>query len=209
MLHPSMSMKIGNSEPSVCIHNSGLSEKIYSMALVCGENEEIIDPDGGNVDWLLDLRIPLLDGSVVCRLGKFIADRLRMTGCRQVAGYGFGGNAMVCAAINANGYPHLMGGFIRPERKPHGRQRLIEGPLDVQLPVVLLDDLLNSGTTALHALTQLRNEGFHVEGCFTVCEFTWGKGRRKLEEEGLWVDTLMELTLNQGNKGGSDSAASI
>ncbi|MCY4158349.1 MAG: orotate phosphoribosyltransferase [Bacteroidetes bacterium] len=199
-------MKVENFEQSACIHDSGLSEEIYNMALVCGEHEGIIDPDGGMVDWLLDLRIPLLNGSIAGKLGKFIADRLRMAGCRQIAGYGFGGNAMVCAAVNADGYPHLLGGFIRPRRKPHGRQRLIEGPLDSRLPVVLLDDLLNSGSTALHALTQLRNEGFQVIGCFTVCEFTWGEGRARLEKEGLWVDTLMELTLNSENTGSSDSA---
>ena len=199
-------MKVGNLEPSAYLRDPGLSKEIYDMALVCGEDEEIIDPEGGAVDWLLDLRIPLLDGNVAGRLGNLIANRLRMSGHRQVAGFGFGGNAMVCAAINADGYPRLLGGFIRPQRKPHGRQRLIEGPLNTQLPVVLVDDLLNSGKTAFHALTQLRSEGYQVAGCITVFEFTWGNGRVRLEEEGLWVDTLMELTLNREKSGSSDSA---
>ncbi len=200
-------MTVGKIAESTRLHDSGLSEEIYDMALVSGEQERIIDPEGTKVDWLLDMRIPLLDGSVASRLGNLIADRIRMTGCRQVAGYGFGGNAMVCATIHADGYPHLLGGFIRLQRKPHGRQRLIEGPLDPHLPVILLDDLLNSGTSALHALHQLRSEGFHVAGFFTVFEFTWGSGRAKLEKEGLRVDALMELALNQKTTAGSSDSA--
>ena len=202
-------MKAENIDQSVHLFDSGLSQEIYDMALVSAKHEAIIGPDGRMVDWLLDLRIPLLNGSVTRRLGSLIADRLRQTGCRQVAGYGLGGNAMVCSIINAEGYPPLMGGFIRSERKSHGRQRLIEGPLDPHLPVVLLDDLLNSGDTALHALGRLRDEGFQVVGYFTIFEFTWGEGRAKLEETGLWVDTLMELTLNRKNGGTSDSAVRI
>ncbi len=194
--------KIDQSSDSYC---SQLSEEIYDMALVCGEHEEIMDPLGVEVDWLLDLRIPLLDGSIAAQLGSLLADQLRQTGCKQVAGYGFGGHAMVCAAVHATGFPPLMGGFIRKKRKPHGRQRLIEGPLDRNLPVVLLDDLLNSGASALYALNQLRDDGFNVEGCFTIFEFTWGEGRAKLEGEGLWVDTLMELALNRNHSGSSDS----
>lgn len=191
------------------LFDSGLSEEIYDMALVSSESEGIIDPDGAEVDWLLDMRIPLLSGSVAPRLGNLIAERVLMKGCRQVAGYGFGGNAMVCATIHADGYPHLLGGFIRSQRKAHGRRRLIEGPLDTQLPVVLLDDLLNSGATALRALHQLRDECFHVVGFFTIFEFTWGNGRTRLEQEGVWVDTLMELALNQKNSASSDSAVRV
>ncbi len=190
-------MNVAQSEKSISLHDYELSEEIYHMALIGGQDESIIDTNGKDVDWLLDLRLPLLDGRIANRLGQVVANRLRSLECLQVAGYGFGGNAMVCAAINCNGNPPLLGGFIRSERKPHGRQRIVEGPLDIRAPVVLLDDLLNSGKTALHAIDQLSKEGFNVVGCFTVFEYTWGEGRIKLEEKGFWVDTLMELAINQ------------
>lgn len=199
-------MKVERVKQSACLRDSGLSEKIFDMALVCGDQEEIIDSDGGRVDWLLDLRIPLLDGNVAGKLGNLIADRVRLRGCKQVAGHGLGGSTMVCAAIHADGYPYLRGGVIRSHRKSHGRRRLLEGPLDTQLSVVLLDDLLNSGTTALHALKQLRQEGFCVVGYITIFEFTWGEGRKRLEGNGIWVDALMELALKRNKSGSSDSA---
>jgi len=193
-------------EKSMSMQEYELSEEIYHMALIGGQHESIIDTNGKDVNWLLDLRLPLLDGRIANRLGQVIANRLRSQGCLQVAGYGFGGNAMVCAVINCDGNPPLLGGFIRSHRKPHGRQRIIEGPLDTHAPVVLLDDLLNSGKTALYAIGQLRNEGFDVTGCYTVFEYTWGRGRTKLEKEGLWVDTLMELTITQDTSQTSEPA---
>ena len=72
--------------------------------------------------------------------------------------------------------------------------------------MVILDDLLNSGGTAKRVLKELRREGFTVEGYLTIFEFAWGDGRTALEQEGLWVDALMELTLGQDNAGSSDSA---
>lgn len=188
------------------LHQSGLSQKIYDKALVSGSRETLLDPEGRLVEWLLDMRLPLLDGKMSREIGKLIADRLRMSGIRQVAGSGIGASAMVCATINASGSPPLRGGLVRLQPKPYGRRRLIEGPLDPAAPVVILDDLLNSGGTAKRVLKELRREGFMVEGYLTIFEFAWGDGRMALEKEGLWVDALMELTLGQENAGSSDSA---
>ncbi len=198
-------MKGVNEDQSTVSDDDGLIAEIYEMALIDGKHENLIDPTGNKIDWLLDLRLPLLDGRVSGRLGKLIADRMRSAGYRQVAGYGFGGTAMVCAALNVEGDLPLKGGFVRPHRKPHGRQLLVEGPLDPHAPVILLDDLLNSGQTALKAISQLQGEGFHVAGYFSIFEYNWGHGREKLEQAGLWVDTLMELTISQSHSENSDS----
>ena len=198
-------MKVGTTDQSTVSNDDGLIAEIYEMALIDGKHENLIDPKGNKIDWLLDLRLPLLDGRIACRLGKLVADRVRSAGYRQVAGYGFGGTAMVCAALNVEGHPPLQGGFVRPCRKPHGRQRLVEGPLEIHDPIVLLDDLLNSGNTALQAISQLQHEGFHVAGYFSIFEYNWGQGRKKIEQEGLWVDAMMELTISQSHSVSSDS----
>jgi len=198
-------MKVGHTDQSILANDDGLIAEIYEMALIDGKHENLLDPTGKKIDWLLDLRLPLLDGRIACRLGNLVAHRIRTAGYRQVAGYGFGGTAMVCAALNVEGHPPLQGGFVRPQRKPHGRQLLVEGPLDIHAPIILLDDLLNSGQTALYALSQLQHEGFHVAGYYSIFEYSWGHGRKKIEQQGLWVNTLMELTISQNDMGSSDS----
>jgi orotate phosphoribosyltransferase len=113
---------------------------------------------------------------------------------------------MVCSVLASEGEPSFKGGFIREARKPHGRRRLIEGPLDPSEPIVLLDDILNSGRSAARAVSLLRGDGFTVAGLITLFNFTWSGGRTRLEAEGLWIDSLLDLNLRDSSRAGSDSA---
>jgi orotate phosphoribosyltransferase len=97
------------------------------------------------------------------------------------------------------------GGLVREKRKEHGRRRLVEGPIDSDEPVVMVDDIINSGRSASEALTLLRGAGFTVEGLLTLFNFTWSSGQSRIEAEGLWVDSLLDLNLQEGTSSSSDS----
>lgn len=174
-----------------------LGRKLYDQALVRREDEDITDPRGQPIGWLLDTRMPMLDGRLFPEVGRVLGDRLRSRDMHQVAGYGFGAYALVCAVLAAPVTPPFDGGFIRDRRKPHGRRRLVEGPLDRSKPVVLLDDILNSGRSAMKAVELLRSDGFRVAGLMTLFNFTWSGGRQRIEEEGIWVDSVLDLNLRQ------------
>lgn len=179
-----------------------LGKVLYDRALVRREDEHITDPRGNPIGWLLDTRSPMLSGDTYSRVGKVLARRLRGRGLDQVAGYGFGSYALVCSVLGAGGSQNdtdgsgnFRGGFVRAERKQHGRRRLVEGPLDRNRPVVLLDDILNSGRSALHGKQLLERDGFQVVGVMTLFAFTWSGGRERLESHGIWVDSVLDLNL--------------
>jgi orotate phosphoribosyltransferase len=44
----------------------------------------------------------------------------------------------------------------------------------------------------------LRSDGFEVAGVMTLFNFTWSGGRTRLEADGLWVESLLELNLREG-----------
>ncbi len=182
-----------------------LGRRLYEQSLVRREQELITDPRGQPIGWLLDTRIPMLDGRMFKEVGNMLAERLRSRDVYQVAGYGFGAFSMTCSVLSASGEPTFKGGFIREQRKPHGRRRLVEGPLDRSQPVVILDDILNSGRSASRALSLLRSEGYNVVGLMTLFNFTWSGGRARLEAEGIWVDSLLDLNLRESGRGSSDS----
>jgi len=183
-----------------------LGRRLYDRSLVRREDELITDPRGQPIGWLLDTRVPMLDGAMFNEVGSVLAQRLREKDVHQVAGFGFGAYALVCSVLSVSHEPTFKGGLIREERKEHGRRRLIEGPLDPDAPVVLLDDILNSGRSASKALNRLRREDFHVVGMMTIFNFTWSSGRSRLEGEGLWVDSLLDLNLRESERSSSDSA---
>lgn len=182
-----------------------LGRRLYEQSLVRREQELITDPRGQPIGWLLDTRIPMLDGRMFQEVGEMLAERLRARGVTQVAGYGFGAYSMTCSVLAASGEIPFKGGFIREQRKPHGRRRLVEGPLDRAQPVVILDDILNSGRSAARALSLLRSDGFNVAGLMTLFNFTWSGGRSRLEAEGIWVDSLLDLNLRDNARSTSDS----
>jgi orotate phosphoribosyltransferase len=182
-----------------------LGRRLYEQALVRREQELITDPRGQPIGWLLDTRIPMLDGRVFTEVGAVLAERLRAKGVEQVAGYGFGAYSMVCSVLSAPGTPSFRGGFIRDQRKPHGRRRLVEGPLNRSQPVALLDDIINSGRSAARAVALLRSDGYDVVGLTTLFNFTWSGGRARMEAEGLWVDSLLDLNLRENARSSSDS----
>lgn len=179
-----------------------LGRKLYEKALVRREEEMITDPRGQPIGWLLDTRMPMLEGEVFQEVGRVLAERLKAKDISQVAGYGFGSYAMICAVMSAPVSPSFNGGFIREQHKPHGRRRLVEGPLERDKPLVLLDDILNSGRSATTALNLLRGDGFNVVGMMTLFNFTWSGGRTRLESLGIWVDSILDLNLRENGQNG-------
>ncbi|MEM1269986.1 MAG: orotate phosphoribosyltransferase [Bacteroidota bacterium] len=181
---------------------SRLGQRLYHKALVRYQNEPIVDPRGNPIGWLLDTRSAMLESDIFQDVGQVLAGKLRERGVHQIAGYGYGAFPMVCSVLSGNESDGFRGGFVREERKPHGRRRLVEGPLERMQPVVLLDDILNSGRSAVKALSLLRGDGYRVVGLFTLFNFTWGGGRARMEQEGLWVDSLLDLNLREQAQSG-------
>jgi len=183
-----------------------LGRRLYDRALIRREDELITDPRGQPIGWLLDTRIPMLNGELFSEVGTVLAGRLRDREVSQVVGYGFGAYPLVCSVLAAPEGESFRGGLVRDERKEHGRRRLVEGPIDPEEPVVLLDDIINSGRSASRALHLLRREGLEIVGLLTLFNFTWSSGQSRIEDEGLWVDSLLDLNLQDGKSSGSDSA---
>lgn len=182
-----------------------IGRRLYERALVRREDELITDPRGQPIGWLLDTRVPTLDGELFTEVGAVLAERLRERNARQIVGYGFGAHPLVCSVLSVGEGDGFKGGLVRETRKEHGRRRLVEGPVDADEPVVLVDDIINSGRSASEALTLLRGAGFTVEGLLTLFNFTWSSGQARIEAEGLWVDSLLDLNLQEGTSSSSDS----
>ncbi len=174
---------------------STLGEYLYQKALVRRADEPITDPRGQPISWMLDTRVPLLEAETFQKVGRLIADRLRRRSVFQVAGMGFGAFPLVGAVLSTPGKPSFRGGLIREHRKLYGRRRWVEGPLCPEEPVVILDDILNSGKSALRAVDALLADGYRPVGVIALFHFTWNQGEVALEQKGLWVDSLLSLNL--------------
>ena len=85
------------------------------------------------------------------------------------------------AAITA----HLMGlpmGYVRSGSKDHGRQNQIEGRLEKGQKVVVVEDLISTGGSAIDAVNALREAGADVLGIVSIFTYGMQKGLDRMAE---------------------------
>lgn len=82
---------------------------------------------------------------------------------------------------------------VRKEAKVHGTGRLIEGPFQEGDRVVVIEDVITTGGSALRAVEALRAAGGIVIGVLALVDREEG-GREALEKAGLDVQSLARAT---------------
>jgi orotate phosphoribosyltransferase len=78
---------------------------------------------------------------------------------------------------------------VRTEAKGHGTRRLIEGNFVPGSSVVIVEDVITSGSSALQAIQAVRGEGGQIAGVLAVVDREQG-GRQALESAGYSVRSL-------------------
>ncbi|MBQ2679129.1 MAG: orotate phosphoribosyltransferase [Firmicutes bacterium] len=80
---------------------------------------------------------------------------------------------------------HLMGlpmGYVRGSAKDHGRTNQIEGKLEKGQKVVVVEDLISTGGSAVDVVNVLRDAGAEVLGIASIFTYGLEKGIKKMEE---------------------------
>ncbi|MAU58653.1 MAG: orotate phosphoribosyltransferase [Flavobacteriaceae bacterium] len=62
--------------------------------------------------------------------------------------------------------------YVRPEQKKHGRKNQIEGTLNKNEKVIVIEDLISTGKSSLNAVDAIQNNGAKV--IFMIALFTYG-----------------------------------
>jgi orotate phosphoribosyltransferase len=82
-----------------------------------------------------------------------------------------GADPLASAAIGANGADGLVGFFVRKEKKEHGLQRWIEGPvLDPGTRCLVVEDVVTTGGSTVRAIERILEEGHQVAGVVSVVD---------------------------------------
>ena len=98
--------------------------------------------------------------------------------------------AYAIAAATAEQPPAIHGFTVRKAPKAHGTGQRIEGCFEVGAHVVVVEDVITTGGSALDAVAAVRREGGVVSGVLAVVDRGEG-GREALEAAGLAVHALV------------------
>jgi orotate phosphoribosyltransferase len=112
-----------------------------------------------------------------------------------IGGLTMGADPVAYAIAGASwGSARVLDAFsVRKEAKAHGTGRQIEGNFAPGRRVVVVEDVITSGGSALKAIEAVRAAGGEVVGVFALVDREQG-GRQKLEEAGHPVVTLLTTT---------------
>lgn len=153
----------------------------------------MIAPNGSSQDWLIDLRRVFLDREILQSIAAAFWARFEGRGPFQIAGMETAAIPLLTAIMLKAPENRPVNAFIiRKERKTYGLGNSIEGTVTDE-PVILVDDILNSGFSAEKAYQSVTQAGHSVREIFVVIDYKSAKGLRWREQRGILVDALFFL----------------
>ena len=140
--------------------------ELRDHALVIGE---VTLTSGRKASYYVDAKRAILLPDGFRALGELVAAEAERVGATAVGGTTMGADPIACAALAA-GAP-VKAFFVRKDRKEHGLQRWIEGPpLEPGERCLVVEDVVTTGGSTIHAIERVREEGFEVAGVVSVLD---------------------------------------
>jgi orotate phosphoribosyltransferase len=149
-----------------------LIRELREHALVIGD---ITLTSGAKAQYYIDAKRAMLLPAAFQALGELVAAEAERLGATAVGGTTMGADPIACAALA--GGADVKAFFVRKERKEHGLQRWVEGPLlEPGERCLVVEDVVTTGGSTMHALERLREEGREVVGVVSVLDRLAGGG---------------------------------
>jgi len=82
--------------------------------------------------------------------------------------------------------------YVRPQPKSHGRQNQIEGHLEPNQNVVVIEDLISTGKSSLNAVDALKSSGANVKGMIAIFTYGFAVATENFTNYGIDLHTLSD-----------------
>lgn len=118
-----------------------------------------------------------------------------------IAGVATGGIAQGALVAEELGIPFV---YVRASTKGHGLDNTIEGVVEKGQSVVVIEDLVSTGSSSMKAVKVLRDAGCSIKGMVAIFTYGFDKAVKTFEKEGVDLitltdyESLMEKALETG-----------
>ena len=126
---------------------------------------------------------------------KLVADSLceviqsKYSKAKVVAGVVTGGIAHGVLAAERLGLPFV---YVRPDAKGHGLKNLIEGELNKEDSVIVVEDLISTGGSSLKVVDAIREHGCEVLGMVAIFSYGFERAANNFRAHNCELVTLSE-----------------
>ena len=160
---------------------------------------------GQRASYYVDARRALLRPAGFRAAGELIAAAAAEADTSAVGGPVMAAIPLACAAIAVPGGEGLVGFFVRKERKAHGLQRWVEGPVEAGTRCLVVEDTVTTGGSTVAAIERMHEEGLEVAGAVCVVDRLAGGGEAIAKAAGapfralVTIDELYPARPDRGN----------
>lgn len=110
----------------------------------------------------------------------------------MIAGVATGGIAHGALVAHDLGLPFI---YVRTSAKDHGMKNTVEGDITTGRNVVVVEDLVSTGSSSLNAVRALRDAGLEVKGMAAVFTYGFDEARKAFEKEKVKLFTLTNYSI--------------
>lgn len=154
-----------------------LLAELREHSLIIGE---VTLASGASAQYYVDARRTLMRPRGFRAAGELIAAAAHELGAEAVGGPATAAIPPACGAIAVPGGGNLVAFFVRSQRKEHGLQRWVEGPVEAGVRCLVVEDTVTTGGSTATAIERVREEGLEVAGVVAVVDRLAG-GAEKIE----------------------------
>ncbi len=82
--------------------------------------------------------------------------------------------------------------YVRPEPKGHGLKNQIEGNINKNSNVLVIEDLISTGKSSLNAINALKSNGYNVIGMLSIFSYNFEFANKKFVNEKITINSLAD-----------------
>ena len=147
--------------------------ELCEHSLILGE---VTLASGAVAQYYVDARRTLMRPAGFRAAGELIAAAAAELGAEAVGGPATAAIPPACAAIAVPAGADLVASFVRGQRKEHGLQRWVEGPVEAGVRCLVVEDTVTTGGSTAQAIERVKEEGLEVAGVIAVVDRLAGGG---------------------------------
>ena len=158
-----------------------LIAELREHALVLGE---VTLSSGATASYYVDAKRAILRQPGFRAVAELVAREANTREAQAVGGMTMGADPIASAALSDRAGQNLLAFFVRKEKKQHGLQRWVEGPLlEPGTRVLIVEDVVTTGGSTVQAIERCLEEGLEIVGTVSVLDRLAG-GAEAIEAAG-------------------------
>jgi orotate phosphoribosyltransferase len=144
---------------------------------------------GRESEYYVDMKRAITDPEILKKIAEIISKKIDNEKIDRVAGPALGAIPIVTAVSIVSSIPMLM---IRKAKKDYGTSELIEGDLNDQDRIIVLEDVTTTGNSLINAIKAILSNGGVVDKAYVIVDRNEG-AIENLKKEGVELEPIVSV----------------